>query len=111
MPTSPPLDADRFSHPLGTGKLTAALDFDGIPDDRYYTASDFNTVEDLGSGPTYHLSEDWNGEGDVNTDLGALILIVENGISSWQIYSQYLEISGLYRSDLYTSRSPEVDWL
>ena len=62
MPVLSPIDADRFRLPLGSGTLTAALDLYDVPDDGYYVESYFNAVEDFGSGPTYHLGEDWNGE-------------------------------------------------
>ncbi|MBK5931713.1 peptidoglycan DD-metalloendopeptidase family protein [Halochromatium salexigens] len=80
MPITHPLDADKFRLPLGSGVLTAALDHDDTPDDGYYNALDFNEENDLGNGSTYHLGEDWNGEGGGDTDLEDPVYAIANGV-------------------------------
>lgn len=79
MPTPTLLDADRFRHPLGAGDLTEAPDTSDTPDDGYYSALDFDQINEDLSSPSHHLGEDWNGEGLGTTDLGDPVFAFANG--------------------------------
>ncbi len=75
--------SNGFRHPLGNGYLTETrydsdgyYIFSGYVGGLYYDG-DFNTYNpDYNS---YHLGEDWNGDGGGNTDLGDEVFAISNG--------------------------------
>jgi murein DD-endopeptidase MepM/ murein hydrolase activator NlpD len=82
-----------FIHPLGDGTLTKSRDGDG-----FYSAQNFNEYNNIFA--SYHLGEDWNGEGGGNTDLGVRVNAISNGTVTQSAFLNSLGNYVVIRHDL-----------